>query len=125
MKDCKKCNGMVVLNAFSESQCKNCGCVLITPHIPSYKYCKDCAEKLNVCQQCGTEKETNTPEIKPEDLRIDVFRPPFKGMHVQCLPSYVKVEHIPSGIVVTKCERSQLRAKEKCLAEIKKLLEAW
>lgn len=71
------------------------------------------------------EKKEPKIKIKTEDLRIDVFRPRTTGMHVQCLPSYVKVEHIPSGIVVTKVGRSQLRVKEECLAEIEKLLEVW
>lgn len=71
------------------------------------------------------EKKEPKIKIKPEDIRIDVFRPRTTGMHVQALPSYVKVEHIPSGIVVTKVGRSQLRAKEECLAEIEKMLEVW
>ena len=56
MLDCKKCNGMLVMNAFSYSKCENCGRDVVTPHMPSYKYCEDCADKLNACQQCGTEK---------------------------------------------------------------------
>ena len=56
MLDCKNCNGMLVMNAFSYSKCENCGCDVVTPHMPSYKYCEDCADKLNACQQCGTEK---------------------------------------------------------------------
>lgn len=71
------------------------------------------------------EKKEPEIKIKPEDIRIDVFRPRTTGMHVQCLPNYVKIEHIPSGIVVTKCEMSQLRAKKECLAEIERLLEVW
>ena len=48
---------MIVMNAFSESKCKSCGCEVITPHMPSYEYCEECAGKLNVCQQCGTPKD--------------------------------------------------------------------
>lgn len=57
MRDCKKCKGMCVLHAFSVSTCENCGGEVVTPHMPSYKYCEACAEKLNVCEQCGTPKE--------------------------------------------------------------------
>lgn len=63
--------------------------------------------------------------IKPEELRIDVFRPRTTGMHVQALPSYVKIEHVPSGITVTKKHRSQLKAKEECIAELEELLIGW
>lgn len=56
MNDCRKCKGMVVMHAFSVSSCKNCGGEVVTPHIPSYEYCEECADMLNVCQQCGTPK---------------------------------------------------------------------
>lgn len=50
---CEDCKKMIVMNAFSFSKCKKCGTEVVTPHIPSYQYCEDCAHELNVCEQCG------------------------------------------------------------------------
>lgn len=52
---CKDCKHIIVLNAFSEGKCKICGERIVTPHIPCYKVCKQCSEKLNLCKQCGKE----------------------------------------------------------------------
>lgn len=52
---CSNCKGMVVLHAFSYSECIYCRETVSTPHIPRYKCCNDCAEKNNVCQQCNSE----------------------------------------------------------------------
>lgn len=52
---CKKCEHIVVLHAFSEGKCKICGERIVTGHIPCYEVCKECSEKLNLCEQCGKE----------------------------------------------------------------------
>lgn len=54
MKYCDNCKGMIVMDAFSDSNCQKCGKEIVTPHIPSYKYCEDCASELGVCEQCGS-----------------------------------------------------------------------
>ena len=52
MSKCKKCERIVVLHAFSTSNCENCGIEISTPHLPSFKLCDDCVGD-DKCVQCG------------------------------------------------------------------------
>lgn len=61
-----------------------------------------------------------------KDIKLDIIKSKTRYLNVyKNRDRFVRVEHIPSGITVTKYHKSQIEAKKLAMLEINELIDLW
>jgi len=63
--------------------------------------------------------------IKNKDVKLDTISIKQNGKSVDNQGSFVKIEHLNSGITVTKFDAIQIKAKNKAIDELESLLKIY
>ena len=63
--------------------------------------------------------------MEEKDLKVELLPSKPKVITVDNMPTFVKIEHMPSKITVTKYHRSQYKAKQEAIEELEVLVEIW
>ena len=66
---CKKCEGKVVMHAFSEGNCTVCNKEVQTSHTPCDIVCRECSLDKDVCMSCGEFLQKSYGDITREDIK--------------------------------------------------------
>jgi DNA-directed RNA polymerase subunit RPC12/RpoP len=54
---CDRCRKKFYGQMISMGRCVVCGKPVTSPHVPAHVVCRECSEKVGLCEQCGRRME--------------------------------------------------------------------
>jgi len=64
-------------------------------------------------------------KMKNKDIKIDIIKKESSQINIENKGTFVRIEHLKSGITVTKFNKIQIKAKNKAIDELKLLLKIY